>query len=92
MKTYQEFITENFVKANKLEKAINNKSHTFAELSLKDQQKLTALLTARAALSADPRARTGALAKQIVAASKKIDNFASKFGMTDTEIQKAYKK
>lgn len=88
MKTYEQFITEARVSSSKLQGSVNKKSYTFDELEDKDKKKLKGLHDALAALRADPRARTGALAKQITSASKKLETFAIKFGMSDTDIQK----
>ncbi|AJD81936.1 ipII internal head protein [Yersinia phage vB_YenM_TG1] len=89
MKNYNEFITEARVSASKLQRAVNKKSYTFDELEDKDKKKLISLTKELADLRADPRARTGALAKQITSASKKIESFAVKFGMSDEELKKA---
>lgn len=91
MKTYKEFLAEARVSTDKLLSSINKKSYTFDELSDKDKRKLISLTKALSDLRADPKAKTGALAKQITAASKKIETFAIKFGMTDTELKKASK-
>lgn len=89
MKTYKEFLSEAKISASRLQGAINKKSYTFDELEDKDKKKLVSLVKDLADIRSDPRSKTGALAKQITAADKKIANFAEKFGMTDTEIKKA---
>ena len=89
MKTYNEFITEARVSSSKLQNSVNKKSYSFDELEDKDNKKLISLTKALADLRSDPRARTGALAKQITSASKKIETFSMKFGMTDEELKKA---
>ncbi|WJZ28002.1 internal virion protein [Serratia phage 92A1] len=90
MKTYDQFLVEARISSSKLQSAVNKKSYTFDELEDKDKKKLISLTKALTDLRADPRARTGALAKQITSASKKIDTFALKFGLTDEEMKKAY--
>lgn len=88
MKTFNEFLAEARVSSSKLQGSVNKKSYTFDELEDKDKKKLKSLHDALATLRADPRAQTGALAKQITSASKKIETFAMKFGMTDDELKK----
>lgn len=89
MKKFSEFMAEAKISAERLQAAINKKSYTFADLEDKDKKKLTSLYDELAKLKDDPRARTGALAKQITAVDKKIGQFATKFGMTDSEMVKA---
>ena len=91
MNNFKDFMTEAKISAERLQAAINKKSHTFDDLEEKDKKKLISLYDDLAKLKSNPQAKTGALAKQITAADKKIGNFATKFGMTDTEMNKANK-
>lgn len=89
MKTYKEFITEARVGAGKLEAAINKKAHSFHDLSDKDRKKLVSLYIDKERILALPGANEGKQAKPLNAVEKKIDNFASKFGMSMDDLQQA---
>ncbi|WKW88088.1 hypothetical protein pzkkv8_246 [Klebsiella phage pzk-kv8] len=89
MKTYKEFITEARVSAGKLEAAVNKKAHAFHDLSEKDRKKIVDLYIDKERIRALPGAKEGKQAKPLNANAKKIDNFASKFGLSMDDLQQA---
>ena len=89
MKTYKEFIAEARVSASKLEAAVNKKAHSFNDLPDKDRKKLVSLYIDKERILALPGANEGKQAKPLNSVEKKIDNFASKFGMSMDDLQQA---
>lgn len=89
MKTYKEFIAEARVSAGKLEAAVNKKGHSFNDLPDKDRKKLVSLYIDKERILALPGANEGKQAKPLNSVEKKIDNFASKFGMSMDDLQQA---
>ena len=89
MKTYNEFITEARVKADTVIKAVNKKAKSFDDLDDKDRKKLVSLYIDKERILALPGANEGKQAKPLNSVEKKIDNFASKFGMSMDDLQQA---
>ena len=89
MKTYQEFITEARVSAGKLEAAVNKKAYSFHDLPDKDRKKLVSPDIDQERILAVAGANEGKQAKPLNSVEKKIDNFASKFGMSMDDLQQA---
>ena len=91
MKTFNEFITEAKVSSDKIIKALSKKSKSFDELSDKDKIKLIDLYKEKARIRALPGASEGKQAKPLIAIDKKIDNFASKHGLSADDLELAQK-
>ena len=89
MKTYNEFITEARVKADTVIKAVNKKAKSFDDLDDKDRKKLVSLYIDKERILALPGANEGKQAKPLNAVEKKIDNFASKYGLSADDLQAA---
>lgn len=89
MKTYQEFITEARVHADTVIKAVNKKAKSFDDLDDKERKKIVDLYKEKERIRALPGAKEGKQAKALTANDKKIDSFASKYGMSVDDLQAA---
>lgn len=89
MKTYNEFLTEARVSADKLIKAVNKKAKSFNDLDDKDRKKIIDLYKEKERIRKLPGASDGKQAKPLQAVDKKIDTMASKFGLSADDLQDA---
>lgn len=89
MKTYNEFITEARVKADTVIKAVNKKAKSFDDLDDKERKKIVDLYKEKERIRALPGAKDGKQAKPLQANDKKIDAFASKYGLSADDLQAA---
>lgn len=89
MKTYNEFITEAKARADTIIKAINKKAKSFEDLDDKERKKIIDLYKEKERILKLPGAKDGKQAKPLTVIDKKIDAFASKYGMLMDDLQAA---
>ncbi|ARB05910.1 hypothetical protein fHeYen901_137 [Yersinia phage fHe-Yen9-01] len=89
MKSYNEFITEAKAHADTIIKAVNKKAKSFDDLDDKERKKIIDLYKEKERIRKLPGAKDGKQAKPLLAIDKKIDAFASKYGMSMDDLQAA---
>ena len=77
------------LKLTQLSRQSNKKAKSFDDLDDKDRKKLVSLYIDKERILALPGANEGKQAKPLNAVEKKIDNFASKYGLSADDLQAA---